>query len=139
MEKLFSYGTLQMDKVQQETFGRSLSGKKEILLGYVISKIKITDQSVLAKSGTEFHPILRYTGNRSDEVEGIIFEISKKELQQADAYEVNAYKRTQANFKSGTIAWAYVAAEERNETFPRLLHSEGRQKTPGSQEPKFDD
>jgi gamma-glutamylcyclotransferase (GGCT)/AIG2-like uncharacterized protein YtfP len=111
LEKLFSYGTLQMDKVQQETFGRSLSGKKEILLGYVISKIKITDQSVLAKSGTEFHPILRYTGNRSDEVEGIIFEISKKELQQADAYEVNAYKRTQANFKSGTIAWAYVAAE----------------------------
>jgi gamma-glutamylcyclotransferase (GGCT)/AIG2-like uncharacterized protein YtfP len=111
LEKLFSYGTLQMDKVQQETFGRSLSGKKEILLGYVISKIKITDQSVLAKSGTEFHPILRYTGNRSDEVEGIIFEISKKELQQADDYEINAYKRTQANFKSGTIAWAYVAAE----------------------------
>ena len=32
-----------MDKVQQETFGRSLCGKKEILLGYVISKIKITD------------------------------------------------------------------------------------------------
>ena len=79
LEKLFSYGTLQMDKVQQETFGRSLCGKKEILLGYVISKIKITDQSVLARSGTEFHPILRYTGNRSDEVKGVIFEISKEE------------------------------------------------------------
>lgn len=111
MEKLFSYGTLQMETVQQETFGRRLCGKKDILLGYVISKIKITDQSVLARSGTEFHPILCFTGNNSDEVEGIIFEISKEELLQADAYEVDAYKRVQANFKSGTIAWAYVAAE----------------------------
>lgn len=100
-----------METVQQETFGRRLCGKKDILLGYVISKIKITDQSVLARSGTEFHPILCFTGNNSDEVEGIIFEISKEELLQADAYEVDAYKRAQANFKSGTIAWAYIAAE----------------------------
>ena len=100
-----------METVQQETFGRRLCGKKDILLGYVISKIKITDQAVLARSGTEFHPILCFTGNNSDEVEGIIFEISKEELLQADAYEVDAYKRAQAKFKSGTIAWAYVAAE----------------------------
>ena len=111
MENLFSYGTLQIEKVQQETFGRSLCGKKDVLIGYMISKIKITDQDVLARSGTEIHPILRYTGNPSDEVEGVIFEISKEELQQADAYEVNAYKRTEANFKSGATAWAYVAAE----------------------------
>ncbi|MDG0964181.1 MAG: gamma-glutamylcyclotransferase [Opitutales bacterium] len=111
MENLFSYGTLQLEKVQQETFGRSLYGKKDILIGYVISKINITDQAVLARSRTEIHPILRYTGNPSDEVEGVIFEISKEELKQADTYEVSAYKRTKANFKSGTIAWAYVAAE----------------------------
>ena len=111
MENLFSYGTLQIEKVQQETFGRSLYGKKDILIGYVISKIKITDQAVLNRSRTEIHPILNYTGNPSDEVEGVIFEISKEELQQADAYEVDAYKRTKVNFKSGAIAWAYVAAE----------------------------
>ena len=111
MENLFSYGTLQIEKVQQETFGRSLCGKKDVLIGYVISKIKITDQAVLARSGTEIHPILRYTGNPSDEVGGVIFEISKEELKQADTYEVSAYKRTEANFKSGATAWAYVAAE----------------------------
>ena len=78
MENLFSYGTLQIEKVQQETFGRSLYGKKDILIGYVISKIKITDQAVLARSRTEIHPILHYTGNPSDQVEGVILKYPRK-------------------------------------------------------------
>ena len=111
MENLFSYGTLQMEKVQMETFGRRLSGKKDTLLRYVLSEVRITDKSVVIKSGTSLHLILRYTGNFSDQVEGIIFEISKKELNQADDYEVDAYKRVRGEFKSGSKAWAYVAAE----------------------------
>lgn len=111
MKNLFSYGTLQREKVQVETFGRKLSGNKDTLSGYVLAEIKITDESVLAKSETSFHPILRYTGDFSDQVEGIIFQISDDELEQADDYEVDAYKRVEAKFKSGIKAWVYVAAE----------------------------
>ncbi|MDA8990438.1 gamma-glutamylcyclotransferase [Opitutales bacterium] len=111
MENLFSYGTLQMERVQVETFGRKLSGKKDTLSGYALAKVKITDESVLAKSETSFHPILRYTGDSSDQVEGIIFQISDNELQQADDYEIDAYKRIEAKFQSGIKAWVYVATE----------------------------
>jgi hypothetical protein len=33
-EKLFSYGTLQYEAVQLDTFGRTLLGQKDVLLGY---------------------------------------------------------------------------------------------------------
>ncbi len=41
LEKLFSYGTLQMENVQKETFGRTLKGTKDILVGYILSEVKI--------------------------------------------------------------------------------------------------
>ena len=116
MEKLFSYGTLQMGNVQQETFGRLLSGKKDTLIGYVLSEIKIKDESVIAKSGTDIHPILRLTGNSEDEVDGTIYEITKEELRQADEYEVEEYARIKANFKSGSKAWVYAAADQISNT-----------------------
>ncbi|WP_448567331.1 gamma-glutamylcyclotransferase family protein [Thalassotalea ganghwensis] len=110
MEKLFSYGTLQMENVQHETFGRRLSGQKDALVGYVLSEIKINDPSVIATSGTDIHPILKFTGNESDIVEGTVFEITPQELAQADEYEVKEYIRVLGRFTSGTNAWAYVCA-----------------------------
>jgi len=112
LEKLFSYGTLQLENVQKKTFGRLLSGSKDILRGYVLSEVKIKDEEVIKKSGADIHPILRFTGNDTDEVEGMIFEITEEELEQADQYEVEEYARTRALFKSGNTAWVYVAAEQ---------------------------
>ena len=86
MEKLFSYGTLQLENVQRDTFGRLLSGNKDILEKYIISKIKITDPKVIESSGTDIHPILEYTGNEADFVEGILFELTDEELIKADDY-----------------------------------------------------
>lgn len=103
-----------MEKGQKETFGRLLTGSKDILLGYVLSEVKIKDMDVIQKSGTDIHPILRFTGNQSDEVQGTIFEITPDELQQADEYEVEEYARTQAHFKSGNTAWVYAAADQIN-------------------------
>lgn len=100
-----------MENVQQETFGRLLVGSKDVLLGYVLSEVKIKDVDVINKSGTDIHPILRFTGNQSDEIVGTIFEITSDELQQADEYEVEAYARTRAHFKSGNTAWVYAAAD----------------------------
>ena len=111
MEKLFSYGTLQLENVQRDTFGRVLTGNKDILEKYVISKIKITDQKVIESSGTDIHPILEYTGNETDFVEGILFEVTQEELISADEYEVDDYKRTKVTFKSGKTGFVYLKNE----------------------------
>ena len=108
MGKLFSYGTLQLEKVQQDTFGRILNGSKEILVKYIISEIKITDQKVIKSSGTDIHPILMYTGNESDFVEGVLFDLTDEELANADAYEVDDYKRDEVVFKSGKTGFVYL-------------------------------
>lgn len=110
MEKLFSYGTLQLEKVQLDTFGRILIGKPDTLSRYKIDKIKISDEEVLASSGIQYHPILKFSGEESDEVQGIIFEVSIEELRQADIYEEKNYKRILEQFKSGQKAWVYIAA-----------------------------
>ena len=112
LEKLFSYGTLQMENVQKETFGRILEGDKDTLVGYVLSEVKITDKTVIEKSGTDIHPILKATNSISDEVEGTVFEITYEELMQADAYEVKEYARIKADFKSGNKAWVYADASQ---------------------------
>lgn len=75
MEKLFSYGTLQDEAVQLATFGRKLFGKKDTIRGYKLSMIKINDPEVVATSGKEFHPILTFTNNHQDEIEGTVFDV----------------------------------------------------------------
>ncbi len=114
MERLFSYGTLQLESVQIETFGRKLLGEKEVLYGYVLSEVKITDEAVIKTSGMDVHPILKYTGVVSDTVDGTVFELSEKELAQADAYEVEEYTRVEGRFVSGKGAWIYASAQDHN-------------------------
>ena len=46
MPFLFSYGTLQTQRVQLETFGRILQGEKDCLPGYDVSMLEITDVEV---------------------------------------------------------------------------------------------
>lgn len=110
-EKLFSYGTLQYEAVQLDTFGRKLTGQSDSLLGYRLDTIPITDPKVIATSGESTHRILHYTGNNNDIVNGMVFDISAAELQQADRYEVADYKRVSAPLRSGIHAWVYVSAK----------------------------
>lgn len=111
MEKLFSYGTLQLERVQLETFGRLLQGGTDELVGYRLSMVKITDPAVLVASGLDEHPIVQFTGNPGDRVAGTVFEITPAELAQADGYEVDDYQRVLAECASGQQAWVYVSAE----------------------------
>ena len=111
-ELLFSYGTLQQENVQLETFGRLLVGQKDSLLGYVVDQVRIKDPAVLAASGKEFHPILKKTDNLIDEVAGTVFEISHAELLKADGYEVDDYMRIAASTKSGRTVWIYADARQ---------------------------
>jgi hypothetical protein len=108
MPNLFSYGTLQKEQVQIETFGRLLQGAKEVLTGYNLKMLEITDPEVLRKSNQKYHPILEFSGNGEDEVEGILFEVTDEEILQADEYEVDDYKRIETVFKSGKNGFIYV-------------------------------
>jgi gamma-glutamylcyclotransferase (GGCT)/AIG2-like uncharacterized protein YtfP len=112
MPSLFSYGTLQQPSVQVANFGRELRGQPDTLQGYIIGEVEITDERVLRESDKAFHPILRYTGNVADEVQGRVFELTDAELAQADDYEVDDYVRVAARLKSGTQCWIYAAADE---------------------------
>lgn len=117
MEKLFSYGTLQLLSVQKETFGRALAGQKDSLIGYELAEIKIKDEDVIKTSGKDIHPILKYSGHEADRVEGTIFDITPSELSQADTYEVEEYIRVKAKFESGTEAWVYVCKASQPDRF----------------------
>lgn len=105
---LFSYGTLQQENVQLANYGRVLKGQVDVLSGYKLEDVEITDPIVLAKSDKKFHPIAIKTGNPIDNVPGMIFEISDEELAQSDAYEVDDYTRVLETFDSGRQAWIYV-------------------------------
>ncbi|NDV61940.1 gamma-glutamylcyclotransferase [Puniceicoccales bacterium CK1056] len=115
MERLFSYGTLQQENVQLETFGRKLFGIKDALPGYTLEEIAIKNPEVIKRSGKIFHPMLRKSGNPNDAVQGTVFEITQAELMKADQYEVDDYKRVMEMFRSGFSAWVYIDSQQLTE------------------------
>jgi hypothetical protein len=64
----------------------------------------------VALSGIEEHLVVR-PGKLSDEVSGMVFEITAGELQQADSYETEDYERLELPLASGRRAFVYVAAK----------------------------
>ncbi|HVV68224.1 MAG TPA: gamma-glutamylcyclotransferase family protein [Gammaproteobacteria bacterium] len=109
-EKLFSYGTLRQESVQLEKFRRKLDGMADTLKGFSLSMVEIKDPQVVAISGQASHPILNYTGNATDHIEGMVFDVTAEELKQADAYETKDYRRVSVQLTSGLTAWVYVNA-----------------------------
>lgn len=110
-ELLFSYGTLQLEKVQMESFGRILKGEKDSLSGYKLLSFEIKEEKVLQQSGQQYHPMAIPSQNRNDKIEGVVFEISSEELLKSDFYEVKDYKRIATTLDSGKKAWVYISAE----------------------------
>ena len=109
-ERLFSYGTLQLEAVQGSTFGRQLSGTPDALVGFETVPLKIEDESVVAISGKAVHTMARFTGRDSDVVTGTVFTVTPEEIEHADRYEVAAVKRVAVVLQSGVRAWVYVDA-----------------------------
>jgi len=105
MKKLFSYGTLQHDDIQENIFGRILQGTPETLVGYALKKNQIEEEF-----GLIHYPIIVETHNPEDTINGIVYDITTKELHQADLYEGLHYKRVEVHLQSNQIAWAYSAA-----------------------------
>ena len=112
VEHLFSYGTLQQAGVQLATFGRLLDGRPDALPSYRLSQLAIGDAQVVATSGKTHHPLVSRSGDPGDSVAGAVLAVTPAELQQADGYEVAAYRRARVTLASGTQAWAYVDSRD---------------------------
>lgn len=108
---LFSYGTLRQREVQLAIFGRELDGQPDVLPGYAVSTLRITDPGVIAISGSTSHTMARATGNPLDELPGTVFRITAAELTAADAYEVADVKRATVRLRSGIDAFIYIDAQ----------------------------
>ena len=109
-EFLFSYGTLQLEAVQMATFGRKLAGTRDVLPGFKEALVEIDDHATVSLSGKTHHPIAKFTGDPSDSISGTVFAVTPEEIQNADKYEVAAYKRVAVLLRSGVRAWVYVDA-----------------------------
>ena len=109
MEYLFSYGTLQEERIQLKLYGRILKGEKDVLPGYSISLVD--NKNYDAQSGTEekFHKLAVISNKDKDGITGTLFELREEELQRTDEYEPDGYKRISATLLSGKSCWVYVA------------------------------
>lgn len=108
-EHLFSYGTLQTEEVQLATFGRLLQGRPDTLVGYKLELVPNQDQTFVAPDDNSGLRHVRFTGMPTDTVDGSVFQVSKAELEHADAYEPADYKRTLIRTQSGCNAWVYAS------------------------------
>jgi gamma-glutamylcyclotransferase (GGCT)/AIG2-like uncharacterized protein YtfP len=104
MEKLFAYGNLKDNDIQETVFGRLLQGVPETLVGYVVKQIKIEEEY-----GIETYPIITATQNQEDTISGMVYEASFRELQLADQYEGMHYKRIEVQLQSNETVWAFTA------------------------------
>jgi len=104
---IFSFGTLQLESVQQELFGRAVATTPDALAGYRIGELRITDPEVIRASGKDIHPAL-LEGEPGDRVNGGTLDVTEEELAAADHYERVGYRRIEVTLESGTAAWVYV-------------------------------
>lgn len=105
MENLFAYGTLIDKEVQETIFGRVLEGTLDQLKGYIVKKITIEEEF-----GMTEYPIITATQNPEDNISGILYQLTQRELQLADTYEGIHYKRIQVELNSNEIVWVYSAS-----------------------------
>jgi hypothetical protein len=105
---LFSFGTLQDPVVQQAVFGRELQGSADVLRGFRLGVLRISDPEVIKLSGLSEHPLLMPSSDPADEVRGQVFPITSQDLAAADDYEVDEYARLEVTLASGTAAWVYL-------------------------------
>lgn len=105
---LFSYGTLQLPRVQLIVFGREVEGEADAITGHELVELRITDQAVIAASGTDQHTILVPADDPAARVTGTALTLDDEQLAAADAYEVDAYVRVAHDLESGRTAWVYV-------------------------------
>lgn len=89
-------------------FGRKLNGSTDILQGFKIETIEITEQAFLSKGEEKYQGTL-VPSNNNDQVQGTLLELTNEELLLIDKYEPGNYKRIKMPLQSGKKAWVFIA------------------------------
>ena len=89
--------------------GASSTVEDDVLPGYTVDYAEIEDPRVVDLSGSSVHPIVRATGNPLDKVVGKVLWVTEDELEAADEYEVELYRRIEVQLQSRRAAWVYVS------------------------------
>ena len=108
MHWIFSYGTLRQPEVQRELFGRTLEAEDDVLTGFRIGMVAISNPEVVRLSGSSEHPGL-VRSDDADRVQGQALAVTAAELAAADAYEAADYYRAPVTLESGRTAFVYLA------------------------------
>ncbi|SDD58300.1 Uncharacterized conserved protein YtfP, gamma-glutamylcyclotransferase (GGCT)/AIG2-like family [Pricia antarctica] len=98
IEFLFTYGTLQDERLHHALFHKKMEGTSDTLRCYRISEAKVNGVYDMAE----------HTGNEEDTVEGIVYKIAEEHLKGADEYEGDLYERISVTLVSGKKAWVYI-------------------------------
>ena len=98
-EYIFTYGTLQDEMIQAVVYSRRLAGSEDVLKGFRISDEKVAGA----------YPLIIQTDDSKDNVDGVVYMITNKELLKTDAYEGPAYRRIKVKLESGIESWVYLA------------------------------
>ena len=106
---IFSYGTLQMERVQRELLGRLVQMDDDALLGFESVPITIDHPDVIEFSGTATHLAL-IPGHPAARIAGKVLHITEADWPALDDYEGEEYRRIEVTLASGNPAWVYVKA-----------------------------
>jgi gamma-glutamylcyclotransferase (GGCT)/AIG2-like uncharacterized protein YtfP len=71
----------------------------------------ILEKAVIPSLNSQSDNKLHVSSTDPNEVQGTVFEITKKELFNADKYEVAEYMRVSAKLKSGKTTWMYAESK----------------------------
>lgn len=96
MEKLFIYGTLGDPSIQQRVFGRTIRGQAAVLEGFYKDSITLDGAT---------YPFIK--PDPTGTVAGFVLEVTTEELERADVYETDAYRRLLVTLRDGQQAWVY--------------------------------
>ena len=120
-EYLFSYGTLQKEKVQLVLFKRILQSSGDTLRGYTIATIEIKDESFLSKEEQKYQLTATISGGNNDCINGTVLEITKEELLLADTYEPDNYKRIKILLDQSQAIPNIQPRRSRNTTHTKII------------------
>lgn len=111
---LFSYGTLQLPRIQQAVFGKTLEGTKDSLIGYQLRELPLAEGEELPELEVAAYPIIHPSGDPADCIEGVVLEIDESDLLTCDEYEGPHYTRIREMLQSGISCWVYVGCDRLN-------------------------
>ncbi|WP_008635974.1 AAA family ATPase [Bizionia argentinensis] len=106
---VFAYNNLKSNDTQTKYYGRLLKSTHDTIIGYKLNELVPENSSKDESNQINLQQIAVKSKEKSDRIEGVVFEITGEELIQTDRYEAYNCKRVLETTQSGTDVWIYVA------------------------------